>query len=161
MKGLLVDQNANDQICLIRLDNYHFESSLSTETKARATEDFLLIPAVDTEIRNEIMTPEEVAQFLRKSTSWVYKHCQELGGVKLGGSIFFPKKEELYERLFGKRQRVEVRLHPERSEVHSGMVQHQKTGKRGRGKKAGRTPEATADREGGDNTDRYNLLGTG
>ena len=46
----------------------------------------------------EIMTPEEVACYLKKSLSWVYKHWQILGGVKLGGSILFPSKEELHER---------------------------------------------------------------
>lgn len=110
---------------------------------------------------SDIMTPEEVARYLKKSPSWVYKNWQVLGGVKLMGSIFFPKKEDLYERIFGKRERVEVRLHPERTEAHGSMVQHKTTGKGGRGKKAGRNLEATADIGGGDGTDRYNLLGTG
>jgi hypothetical protein len=39
-----------------------------------------------------MMTPEEVARYLRKSPSWAYKHWRELGGVKLGGSLFFPGK---------------------------------------------------------------------
>lgn len=59
-----------------------------------------------------IMTPEETAQYLRKSLSWVYKNSALLGGRKLGGSLFFPAKEDLYERIFEKRERVEVRLHP-------------------------------------------------
>ena len=42
--------------------------------------------------RTDIMTPEEVAWYLRKSPSWVYKHWQILGGVKLGGSFFFPRR---------------------------------------------------------------------
>jgi len=46
------------------------------------------------------MTSEEVAQFLHKSPSWVYKNWQLLGGVKLRGSLFFPNKEDLYEHLF-------------------------------------------------------------
>ena len=45
---------------------------------------------VDTKPVKDIMTPEEVAQFLRKSLSWVYKNWRLLGGVKLGGSILFP-----------------------------------------------------------------------
>jgi hypothetical protein len=49
---------------------------------------------IDKNLSPEIMTPEEVALYLRKSTSWVYKHWQELGGRKLGGSLFFPRKEE-------------------------------------------------------------------
>jgi hypothetical protein len=56
------------------------------------------------------MTPEDVALFLRKSVSWIYKHWRELGGVKIGGSIFFPEKETLYERLFCRKEGVEVRL---------------------------------------------------
>ena len=34
---------------------------------------------VDTNLQNDIMTPEEVAQFLHKSPSWVYKNWQLLG----------------------------------------------------------------------------------
>ena len=58
-----------------------------------------------------IMTPKETAQFLGKSLSWVYKNASLLGGRKLGGSLFFPAKEDLYEHLFGKGKGVEVRLH--------------------------------------------------
>ena len=47
-----------------------------------------------------IMTVEETARFMRKSVSWVYKNSADLGGRKLGGSLFFPSKEDLYERLF-------------------------------------------------------------
>ncbi|MGA1864979.1 MAG: hypothetical protein ACMUHX_07950 [bacterium] len=50
----------------------------------------------------EIMTPEEAAKFLHKSVSRVYKHWQELGGRKLGGSLFLPEKEDLHELLFSK-----------------------------------------------------------
>ncbi len=60
--------------------------------------------SIDTEVKHDILTPEEVAQYLRISTSWVYKNWQALGGRKLGGSLFFPRKEDLYERLFCKRQ---------------------------------------------------------
>ncbi len=90
----------------------------------------------------EIMTPEEVASYLKKSLSWVYKHWQVLGGVKLGGSILFPSKEELHERIFSKREGVEVRLHSEGDQVHGSLVQNQKRGKGGRGKKKGRVEES-------------------
>jgi len=63
---------------------------------------------IDSASQAGIMTVEEVAQFLRMSPSWVYKNWQLLGGVKLGGSLFFPKKEDLYECLFNKGQRLEV-----------------------------------------------------
>jgi hypothetical protein len=59
-----------------------------------------------------ILTPEETAQYLKKSVSWVYKNAEILGGRKLGGSLFFPAKEDLYEFIFCKRKGVEVRLHP-------------------------------------------------
>ena len=78
---------------------------------------------IDTDSEYDILTPEEVARYLRKSTSWVYKHWQELGGRKLGGSLFFPGKEDLYERLFGKGKGVEVRLHPGGNQIHQGLVQ--------------------------------------
>ncbi len=78
---------------------------------------------IDTPPKAEIMTPEEVAQFLRKSLSWVYKNWGKLGGVKLGGSLFFPNKEDFYERLFNKGQRVAVRLHPGEATVHPSLVQ--------------------------------------
>jgi hypothetical protein len=78
---------------------------------------------IDTEFEHDILTPEETARYLRKSTSWVYKHWQELGGRKLGGSLFFPRKENLYEHLFGKGKGVEVRLHPGGNQAHQGLVQ--------------------------------------
>jgi hypothetical protein len=46
----------------------------------------------DSNLGPGIMTPEEVAQFLRKSVSWVYKNWEALGGRKLKGSLFFPNK---------------------------------------------------------------------
>jgi predicted DNA-binding transcriptional regulator AlpA len=72
------------------------------------------VTEVDIKKEYEILTPEEVARFLKKSTSWIYKNWQELGGRKLGGSLFFPRKEELYEHIFHQRERMEVRLHPDR-----------------------------------------------
>jgi hypothetical protein len=50
--------------------------------------------SIDNPFSPDIMTPEEVALFLRKSPSWVYKHARELGARKLGGSLFFPNKED-------------------------------------------------------------------
>ena len=55
---------------------------------------------IDSHGTPDIMTPEEVALYLRKSLSWVYKNWQELGARKLGGSLFFPNKEDLYGHLF-------------------------------------------------------------
>ena len=67
--------------------------------------------SIDNDVPRGIMAAEEVAQFLRKSVSWVYKNSGLLGGRKLGGSLFFPTKEDLYEHLFCQGQGMEVRLH--------------------------------------------------
>ena len=59
---------------------------------------------IDNERMPVVMIPEDVALFLRKSVSWVYKHWRELSGVKIGGSIIFPDKETLYEHLFRRKE---------------------------------------------------------
>ena len=105
-----------------------------------------------------IMTPEETAQFLRKSLSWVYKNAAELGGRKLGGSLFFPAKEDLYERIFSQRKGVEVRLHPEGNQVHGSLVRNKNKGKtsRGRKTKGGEKPDAR-----NEDPNRYGLFDFG
>ncbi|MCM2285338.1 MAG: helix-turn-helix domain-containing protein [Desulfobacula sp.] len=107
-----------------------------------------------------IITIEETAQYLQKSTSWVYKNWKILGGRKLGGSLFFPAKEDLYEYLFGKRERVEVRLHPERNQAHGSMVhdKERSTVSRGRKKKGGVEPGLADNRP---NPNRHGILGIG
>jgi len=104
------------------------------------------------------MTPDEVAQFFQKSTSWVYKHWKELGGVKLGGSLFFPSEEELYERIFGNKQGVEVRLHQQRGQAHGSLVQNEKRGSTSRSDKKGGIKESTTD---SGNHNRHGILGVG
>ena len=96
----------------------------------------MLTSTVDKKSSSKIMTPDEVAAFCQKSTSWVYAHWEALGGVKLGGSLLFPNKEDLYELLFNKRQRkgVEVRLHPEGNQVHGSLVRNKNKGNRPRPK---------------------------
>jgi len=113
---------------------------------------------IDTNPQFEIMTPEEVAQFLRKSLSWVYKNWQTLGGVKRGGSLFFPSQEDLYERLFQEGQRVAIRLHAKGQEAHPSLVQNQNRGQTGRNRK--KKGGARATDEGGD-PNRHGLLGVG
>ena len=97
------------------------------------TEDIKQKSEIDSQNQYEIMTPEEVAQFLKKSTSWVYKNWQKLGGRKLGGSLFFPRKEELYEHLFSKREGMEVRLHPQGDPAIKSRIQNKDPGQESRG----------------------------
>ena len=119
---------------------------------------------IDNNLNHDILTPEEVALYLRKSTSWVYKNWQALGGRKLGGSLFFPRKEDLYERLFCKRQGkgVALRLHPEGDQAHGSLVQNENQGQTGRSKTKGGTKKskaaATGDKE---DPNRYGLLDIG
>jgi predicted DNA-binding transcriptional regulator AlpA len=113
---------------------------------------------IDNNSNQDILTLEEVAQYLRKSTSWVYKHWQELGGRKLGGSLFFPRKEDLYECLFCKRKGVQVRFHPEGDQVHGSLVQNKNGGQTGRSKKKGGAKKSNTD---GDDPNRYGLLDLG
>jgi len=113
---------------------------------------------IDSQKKFDIMTPEEIAHYLHKSVSWVYKNWQVLGGRKLRGSLFFPNKEDLYERLFHTEEGVEVRLHPEGNQVHGVMVRNKSQGQTGRNKKKGGdiTPEA-----GEGDTNRHGILGSG
>ena len=107
---------------------------------------------IDTNFHPAIMNSEEVARYLRKSSSWVYKNWRILGGVKLRGSIFF-RKENLNECIFNKRQRMEVRLHPQRQKVHKYLLQNQIRSQRGgKGKKGG-------DKESSKDPNRHGLLG--
>jgi len=103
-----------------------------------------------------IQTPKEVAIFLQKSTSWVYDHWEELGGVKLGGSLFFPDKEDFYELLFNKRQGMAVRLHAKRKKTHGHVVQNKKGGKKSRSKKKGGVEQT-----GVEQPNRHGILGAG
>jgi len=113
---------------------------------------------IDSTTEHDILTPGDVARYLRKSASWVYKNWQVLGGRKLGGSLFFPKKEELYEHIFTDREAVEVRLHPERTTTHTVRIQDKARGPKGRGEKKG--GDFTTTTEGGD-PNRHRILGAG
>ena len=112
--------------------------------------------SIDKKSSSKIMTPEEVAAFCQKSTSWVYAHWEALGGVKLGGSLLFPSKEDLYELLFHKRQGLASRLHAKRETIHGDVVQNKKGGKKSRrGKTEG------VEQTGGDDPNRHGILGSG
>lgn len=109
----------------------------------------------------EVSSPEDIARFLRKSVSWVYKHWNELGGVKVGGSIFFPDKETLNEFIFSKWKRVEVRLHPEEATVHGPVVSNQKRSQTCGGSKKGGNLKSQSGPEENNNPNRHALFGTG
>ncbi len=113
---------------------------------------------VDKAFQYGIMTPEEVAQYLHKSLSWVYKNWQLLGARKLKGSLFFPNKEDLYEHLFNTKEGVEVRFHPPWSQVHKRLVQNKSRGQNGRGKKKGGNSKPEA---GEGDPNRHGILGSG
>lgn len=110
----------------------------------------------------KILKPEDVAQYLRKSLSWVYKNWEKLGGVKIGGSIFFQSKEALHEHLFRQKQGVEVRFQPKQATVHRSMVPVQKRGKAGRSGTKGGNFKSAGGTGGGLTGDpnRHNLLGS-
>lgn len=113
------------------------------------------ITVIDRNSNKDIMPPEEVAQYLRKSLSWVYKNWKIVGGRKLGGTLFFPGKEKLHEHIFCQKEGVEVRLHPKQSKVFRRLVQDQTRGKRGRGKKEGGDKQPKTDNR---DPNRHGLL---
>jgi hypothetical protein len=118
---------------------------------------------VDSNAPFGIMSPKEVAVYLRKSESWVYKNWQMLGGRKLKGSLFFPTKGDLYERLFGKGNGMEVRLHPEKGKVFKQLVRDQSGSPGGGSEKKGGNqkpePETGTRTDDGNDPNRHGLLG--
>ena len=80
------------------------------------------------------LTPSDVADLLQLSESYVYKHWRELGGVKIGQRVRFPRWEELHGHLLCQRQGVALSLQVSESEVHEGLVQNKKGGKQGGGR---------------------------
>jgi hypothetical protein len=109
----------------------------------------------------DILTVEEVAQYLRKSPSWVYKHWQALGGRKIGGSLIFPGKENLYERLFSEGQGVALRLHPEGNQTHKVLVQTKTRCEKSGSRKERRNNQPSNADVIGDDPNRHGLLGSG
>lgn len=88
---------------------------------------------------------EEIAKYFRKSQSWVYKNWKILGGRKLGGSLVFPSLEDLYERLFFKKEeKVAVRVHRERNTAHGNLAQNKNRGEERRTRKKGGDQESEA-----------------
>ncbi|MGV8079996.1 MAG: hypothetical protein AB2L22_08065 [Syntrophales bacterium] len=104
-----------------------------------------------------MMNVEEVALYFRKSTSWVYKNWKVLGGRKLKGSLFFPSREELYERLFcEKTESVALRIHSERKKVLGKMDEDKRGGAGSRVRAKGEPVKPDA--SGFNNPNRHGLL---
>jgi len=93
---------------------------------------------IDTSPPDGILTVKDVALLTRKSETWVYRHWPELGGVKLGGSVFFPNKEIVYEHLFSKGQRLASGLQSKRGTLHPSVVPFKNKSKAGNDKAAKR-----------------------
>jgi hypothetical protein len=116
---------------------------------------------IDIDYGFAIMTPEEVALYFRKSISWVYKNWRILGGRKLGGSLYFPSKEDLYECIFGQRNGMEIRLHPERNQAFGSRIQDKNKGKASRIKEKGGDRQSGIKCHDAGDSDRHGLLGAG
>ncbi|MBU4521975.1 MAG: helix-turn-helix domain-containing protein, partial [Pseudodesulfovibrio sp.] len=58
----------------------------------------------DNEAELSILTVKDVADYLGKSVDWVYDHAEDIGGVKRGGSWFFPSRRDIYDHLFQSRK---------------------------------------------------------
>ncbi len=92
----------------------------------------------------EILCVKDVVKYLGRSQSWVYANSKVLGGVKVEGSLFFPSKEKIYERLFRRKEKmVEVRIPLPEEKVHEIGLQNKKrsNGKRSRKKKGAKEAE--------------------
>jgi len=116
---------------------------------------------IDITSKTVIMTVEDTAEYLRKSTSWVYKNWKVLGGRKLGGSLFFPNKEDLYESIFQKRKGMEIRFHPERDQVHRHLVQDKKRSKKSRSQKKGGNSKPRTSDDNRSDPNRHGIFGVG
>jgi hypothetical protein len=95
-----------------------------------------------------LLKPADIAKLFNQSLAWVSKNYKKLGGVKIGGRMFFPPQEKLYERLFCAEEGMAVRLHDEEREIHSCMVQNQERSQVCRAKKASRSEQADLNRHG-------------
>ena len=112
-------------------------------------------------INRDFSNVKETAKYLGKSESWVYKHQHELGVRKLGGSLFFRMKEELYERLFYKEKGVEIRLHQQGNPAHRCLVQNENKSQTGRSKKKSGGKKSHTKDSSRDNPNRHNLFDFG
>ena len=103
----------------------------------------------------KILTAKDVASLIDgRGKSWVYQHAEELGGVKVGGTWLFPSEEHIYDCLFGKRKRMEVRLRTKQEKIHGNMVRDKKRSQESRSKKKTGIEESS----GRGDTNRHGLF---
>ena len=95
-----------------------------------------------------LLRPADVAKIFNQSLSWVSKNHKKLGGVKIGGRMFFPPREKLYDSLFCREEGLEVRLHDEGGEVHPSVLQDEKRSQERRTAYAIRTEQTGFNRHG-------------
>ena len=91
----------------------------------------------------ELLTAQEVAEILKASRWFVYKHYEALGGFKIGALVRFDK-EQLFEKLkevmtngLPTPREMDVRFLEDGSEAPEGRLQEQtgRGGRRGNGQK--------------------------
>lgn len=87
---------------------------------------------------NKFLKPADIAEICNQSLAWVSKNRRKLGGIKIGGRVFFPPEEVFSERLFCRKEGLEIRLHDEKSEIHSSLVRNKERGKRSGASKTNR-----------------------
>jgi hypothetical protein len=73
----------------------------------------------------DIMTPEEVADYLKVSLTWIYTNSKMIGGKKLKGVLRFPKKEDIYECIFPKGEKLVLRLRDEQNPLLKSRIQNE------------------------------------
>jgi hypothetical protein len=76
-----------------------------------------LLMAACTNVRwIQILKAHNISISLDKSVKWVYKHAEDLGGVKIGGSWFFT--EEGLRDALQRRSKVARKGHDQRKTLH-------------------------------------------
>ena len=76
----------------------------------------------------EFLTPKEVAEILKVSPEWVYKHAKEYGGIKIGRLVRFSKRlfnkiiEEVISGSLPASQQLDVRLCEKCEEIPGGRI---------------------------------------
>jgi len=100
-----------------------------------------------------VLNVKEIAQFLKKSERWVYRHWKKLGGIKFEGTIFFLSLEVVYGAILRQGEWLEVPVQKEGDKASKQVFQDKKSGNRGRGHRQKGLGEKTPD--GGD--DLHNL----